>query len=105
MIKADFYRTENGLRVSLDGHSGYSEVGSDIVCAAVSGIFYALVGYLMNTKREGLIIHSILSGCGDVECSEEGEEAMKLAYIGLLQIAMTYPQNLAVVNRAFSSFA
>lgn len=101
MITADFKRERGALRLTLRGHAGYSE-GDDIVCAAVSGIFYALCGYLANIKPEGLRIHSIRAGEGDVECAESGEEAMKLVCIGLLQIALTYPGYLAVNNEAFS---
>lgn len=102
MINADFTKKDGRVRLVLSGHAGHSEKGSDIVCAAVSGLFYALVGYLSNMKKEGLIIHSMASGNGDVECSEEGEEAMKLACIGLVQIALGYPDHLSVSNRAFS---
>ena len=102
MITASFTRNETGLRLALSGHAIYCESGDDIVCAAVSGIFYALCGYLANTHKEGLIIHSIRPGCGDVECDASGEEAMRFACIGLLQIALTYPENLAVINSAFN---
>ena len=102
MIRADFTRKDGRFRLILSGHAGYSEGGADSVCAAVSGLFYALVGYLSNVKKEGLVIRSMASGSGDVECSEEGEEAMKLAFIGLLQIALGYPDHLSVNNRAFS---
>ena len=102
MISADFTKKDGRVRLILSGHAGYSDGGSDIVCAAVSGLFYALVGYLSNMKKEGLVIRSMASGSGDVECSEEGEEAMKLACIGLVQIALGYPNHLSVNNRAFS---
>ena len=101
MIKADFTKKNGRIRMTLSGHAGYSEDGKDVVCAAVSGLFYALVGYLMNLKSEGLIIYSIDSGKGDVECSSDGEEAMKLACIGLVQIALQYPRHLTVHNGAF----
>ncbi|MBQ8409133.1 MAG: ribosomal-processing cysteine protease Prp [Clostridia bacterium] len=101
MIEADFFREEKGIRLRLTGHANYVADGDDIVCAAVSGIFYALVGYLANTYQEGLIIRSIETGRGDVTCSEAGEEAMKLACIGLLQIALTYPGCLLVRNSVF----
>ena len=101
MINADFTKKDGRVRLILSGHAGYAHDGSDIVCAAVSGLFYALVGYLMNLKNEGLIIRSIASGRGDVECSLEGEEAMKLACIGLVQIALQYPAHLSVHNGAF----
>lgn len=39
MIKVSFYETDGSIsRVRAVGHSGYSERGSDIVCAAVSAL-------------------------------------------------------------------
>ncbi len=101
MIVADFSREREGLRLILKGHAGYAYEGGDIVCSAVSALFYALCGYLKNTIDEGLVIHSMKSGEGEVECTLAGEEAMRFTYIGLLQIMLAYPENLAVVNRAF----
>jgi uncharacterized protein YsxB (DUF464 family) len=42
MIRVDFYVSPDGsLRgFSLEGHAGFSEEGSDIVCAAVSSAAY-----------------------------------------------------------------
>ena len=95
MIRANFSRGETGLHLVLCGHAGYSGSGGDIVCAAVSGIFYALLGYLANCGV-GLKINRLGSGIADVECGPCGEEAMKLCCIGLLQIALTYPGTVSV---------
>jgi hypothetical protein len=40
MIKATFYKNQNDIITgfSIKGHAGYSEAGSDIVCAAVSAL-------------------------------------------------------------------
>jgi len=101
MIKAEFTRAEDSLRLRLNGHAESGGQDSKLVCAAVSGIFYALCGYLKNVKSKGLIINSIAPGDGDVICSFSGEEAMKLACIGLFQIMVSYPGHLAVKNSAF----
>ena len=102
MIVADFVKNDCWYRLTLNGHSGYFQDENDDVCAAVSGIFYALCGYLTNMKSKGLTINSMSPGCGDVQCSFEGEEAMMLTCIGLMQIMLTYPENLSVINRAFN---
>ena len=102
MISADVVRSESGFRLTLSGHANYGEERADIVCAAVSGIFYALCGYLANTYKEGLRIYSLEPGLGDLECAREGEEAMRFACIGLLQIALSYPGYLSLNNRAFN---
>lgn len=101
MIRAEFTRAEDSLRLRINGHADRDGQDSQIVCAAVSGIFYALCGYLKNVKNKGLIINSIAPGRGDVICSFSGEEAMKLTCIGLLQIMMSYPYHITVKNSAF----
>ena len=100
MIKASFSREESGLRAIICGHAGYSESGADIVCAAVSGIVYAMLGYLANSGAY-LKINSIGSGVADIECDPSGEEAMKLCCIGLIQIALTYPGTVSVDSMAW----
>lgn len=90
MIKIDFSRRGGSISLKMQGHAGYSRGGADVVCAAVSGIFYALLGFLAN-EESGLEVGAIASGDVEIECAEEYESAMKQAYIGFLQIAMTYP--------------
>ncbi len=101
MIRAEFSHAGEKFRLCIDGHANYSESGSDIVCAAVSGIFYSLLGYLAN-ECESLYIRSLCSGHVDIECGAEGLEAMKLACIGLLQISLSYPDCVKLENSVFS---
>jgi len=99
MIKIDFSRKANRISLEMKGHAGYNAGGgADIVCAAVSGIFYALLGFLAN-EESGLSVGSIASGDVEIECAEGYESAMKQAYIGFLQIAMSYP-GTAVVSES-----
>ena len=95
MISAEFLLGDGCFSLRISGHAGHSSDGSDIVCAAVSGIFYALLGYAAN-ECERLHIKNISSGIADIEVSADGEEAMKLAYIGFLQIAASYPGTVSV---------
>jgi len=48
MIEAKFYVKESGVisGFEISGHSGYSDSGSDIVCAAVSSAAYMTVNTL-----------------------------------------------------------
>ena len=101
MIKAHFYRNGDALRLTVKGHAGYSENGDDIVCAAVSGIFYALSGYLANFGG-GLDVIALGSGFADIACSQSGEEAMKQACIGLIQMQESYPDFVSVDNAVWN---
>ena len=48
MIKAEIYVSESGNIVgfNISGHSGFSQTGTDIVCAAVSSAAYMTVNTL-----------------------------------------------------------
>ena len=96
MIDADFLRTQNGFKVRIAGHAGYGDEGEDIVCAAVSSIFYALCGYIVNFKPGSIKVNALESGLADIECGFDCEEQLKLACLGLWQIANTYPGHVKV---------
>lgn len=96
MIVADFSRNENGFRLHIEGHAEYSVSGKDIVCAATSGIVYALCGYLLNFKKNLFKVNAIESGLFDIECCSDCEDYLQLACLGLSQIAREYPENICV---------
>ena len=102
MIKARFYRDGESLRMTIDGHAGYGRLGNDIVCAAVSGIFYALMGYLRSFKRDMINIRAVEYGHTDIICDSECEEALKLACMGIFEVALTYPDHVKVENELWN---
>lgn len=106
MIKAVFAVTDRGgIRLSVKGHSSHGAAGEDIVCAAVSGIVYGLCGYLGNFCGDMLKKCILEPGYAIVECEgakgSREAEAMKHTFMGLLQIALSYPDNLAVEERVW----
>ncbi len=101
MISAEFSRNKEGYSLRMSGHAGSPSEGGSIVCAAVSGMFYALLGYIINECRS-VKINEVRSGSADIECSPDGESAMKLTYIGLLQIAATFPESISVKESVWS---
>ncbi len=101
MINAEFSRCKEGLSLRICGHAEHMSDKGDVVCAAVSGIFYAVLGYAAN-ECESLKINAVGSGLADIECSTDGISAMKLAYIGLLQISLTYPDCISVRESVWS---
>lgn len=96
MIVADFSRKKDGFNLRIEGHAEYGRVGEDIVCAAVSSIFYALYGFLLNFKKDTLSVKGIESGFAEIECGEECEEYFKLTCLGLCQVASEYPAHVKV---------
>ena len=96
MIVADFSRKRGGFRLRIEGHAEYGKAGEDIVCAAVSSVFYALCGFLLNFKKDTLRVNEIESGLAEIECGDECEDYLQLTCLGLWQIAATYPQHVKV---------
>lgn len=75
--------------------------GSPEVCAAVSGLVYALAGCLKSLERQGraeVRLCSLESGDAvlDAEGGAELDGAFDTAVIGLLQIAQKYPEFVRV---------
>ena len=95
MIEAFFDEKDGRFSLFVNGHAGYAEVGQDIVCSAVSCLVCALAGYIRN-ECDGAKIHALRSGIASLECGADGEDAMRMTYIGLLQLALTYPGIVSV---------
>ena len=104
MISIEFSRDDGNISLKMRGHAGYSKSGDDIVCAAVSGIFYALLGFLANEKS-GLCVSSLTPGNVEIACAERYSSSMRLAYIGFLQIAMSYPGTARVFESVWGNEA
>lgn len=102
MIDADFSRTRNGFRLRIEGHAGYGVEGEDIVCSAVSSVFYALCGYIINFKPGKIKVNELRRGLADIELHAECEDQLQLACLGLWQIANTYPAHMKVGIRAWN---
>jgi len=88
-------------RLTAVGHA----TGSREVCAAVSGIVYALGGYLKNLERAGAVklgAFMLESGAAAIEADGKDLRApFEMAAIGLLQIAEKYPDGVAVDTMNF----
>ena len=97
MIRVNYLREGDSHKLSVQGHAGWSEHGSDIVCAGVSAISYALLGYL---HHAGCDIAQAQADSGNLRVVCSGGElvavAFDMAMVGYLQIAKKYPQNVEV---------
>lgn len=96
------YAEQDGQRciLSVQGHA----TGSVKACAAVSGILYALAGYLENVRQERCIErYTWEMESGKVLLDFNGDEstaaAFEMAVIGLLQIAKAYPEQVCIEVR------
>lgn len=97
MIRVNYLREGERHRLSVQGHAGYATHGNDIVCAGVSGISYALLGYLYNIDCN---IAEFRADSGDLLIDVTGDQmtagAFDMALVGYLQIAKKYPQHVDV---------
>lgn len=89
-------------RLTAVGHA----TGSTAACAAVSGIVYALGGYLKNLEQAGLaMIHFFMLESGAAELEADGWDGVQAAFgmaaVGLLQIAAKYPRQVRVDTKNF----
>lgn len=93
-------RSGHRCTLSAKGHA----TGSEQVCAAVSGILYALAGYLANAIRERYIeFYDDHMEPGDVLLDFNGDggttAAFTMAVIGLQQIEQSCPDFIRVDYR------
>lgn len=104
MIRVNYFRNGNSYKLSVKGHAGYAMHGNDIVCAGVSSIAYALLGYL---HHAGCDIEEARADSGDLLIDCSGGDliagAFDMAMVGFLQIHRKYPQHVDVYIAASGS--
>lgn len=99
MTYVNFEQSWDSNTLSVSGHAGFSTEGNDIVCAGVSAVTYALLGWLENNRDSGIFVSSdVQSGEVLIQAgrTKEADTAFEVALIGLLQIAQSYPDHVAV---------
>lgn len=99
MIKAKYTKEGDMHTLVVLGHADYAEYGKDIVCAGVSSLVQALIGWIEDSdcKAECISIDDkdgevIIACLGD----EEVSAVFKLTAIGLEQIAYSYPDHVQI---------
>lgn len=99
MILARYETDGKRHSLSLRGHAHYDEYGKDIVCASVSAIVYALLGWMENYPDDlEEVSTAVESGEVLIECygGDFAAVAFSMAAIGLEQVASTYPDHVAI---------
>lgn len=99
MIIAKYDRDRETHTLSVNGHAGYADKGSDIVCAGVSAIVYALIGWLENNSEDTTFV-SVDDSNGEAVIACEGDDKVSVAFymaaIGIENIANTYPAHVSI---------
>ena len=83
MTRAYFEKDGNHYTVDIRDHAS-----DDESCAAISGLVYALVGYLHNSDNIQTIHERVQPGNVHIEFigEEQAEAVFELTYIGIAQI-------------------
>lgn len=91
--------------LTISGHAGFSGCGTDIVCAGVSALTYALLQTLINAEEAGelsclayLVHDGVASIRARPKCGYEERigAAWEVAVTGYRMIADAYPQNVKI---------
>lgn len=97
MIQISYRRAGDRHQLTVEGHAGQDRRGRDIVCAGVSALSFALLGYLAECGAE---IEEMSGGSGSIAVSCTGDEraaaAFGVAMTGYAQIAERYPQYVEI---------
>ena len=99
MVKAIYRVEEDTHTLTVLGHANYDEYGKDIVCAGVSALVQALIGWIEENIYKANCI-SIDPTSGEVIVCCEGKEELAAVFhmtaIGLEQLAYSYPDHVQI---------
>ena len=99
MVRAKYAAEENTHTLTVVGHANYDEYGKDIVCAGISALVQALIGWIEENYWKTECIRADAKE-GEVIISCEGGEDTAAAFymtaIGLGQIAYSYPDHVQI---------
>lgn len=99
MVNAKYTKEENTHTLVVLGHANYAEYGKDIVCAGISSLVQALIGWLEENYYKASCI-SVSPKEGEVIISCEGGEEVaslfQMVSIGLGQIGDIYPDHIQI---------
>ena len=99
MVKGIYKVEDTTHTITLTGHANYGEYGKDIVCAGVSALVQALIGWCEENYDKAECIR-LDPGEGEVIISCDGGEEVaavfNMTYIGLTQIADSYPDHVQI---------
>lgn len=105
MIEITYKMIDDEHVLTISGHAGFSGCGTDIVCAGVSALTYALLQTLCDADRDGelscfayLVHDGVASIRARPKCGyEERIGAVgEVAVTGYRMIADAYPQNVKI---------
>lgn len=95
MINITISIKNDDYNISANGHALFNP-GNDIICSAVSALFYAFAGFLHNNSKVRRAEVHLESGDAKIKASGDIKQAFDVFAIGLLQIEKSYPDNIKI---------
>lgn len=100
MINITFY--PKTLELKIEGHAHHGKKGEDIVCAAISTLFYTLVEALCQSEDmlDSPLFYDDADGQGHIKCSPKEEYIGNITrtywtiLVGMELVANNYPKNV-----------
>ena len=101
MIRA----TRQDYRLAVDGHAGFAAVGTDIVCAAASALFYTLARELDYRHIEFTMTESAATGAEIVAYPPDGftldtDVVFETICTGYRMLAEEYPEHVTFTDES-----
>lgn len=110
MIEAVLTRRRGALRLEIHGHAGFAPAGQDLVCAAVSALTWACIGYVSQMYENSMLRRApqLTAEKGSAFiCAEAAEEykdsldgASGLVEAGLVLLSENFPGNIMFIHAA-----
>ena len=104
MIKATFFRSENGALTgfNIKGHSGYAHSGADIICASVSSAAYMVANTI--TEVMGIDADARADDSGEMtviipeESAEKTKDILQGFKLHIEELSAQYPKNVTITT-------
>lgn len=99
MVRATYTAENNTHTLIATGHANYAEYGKDIVCAGVSSLIQALMGWIEENHHRADNINVERLGEEIVISCEGGDDiaaVFQVVTMGLVQIADSYPNHVQI---------
>lgn len=96
MLDVRFY-TQDGLRLTMQGHAGYAPEGADIVCAGASALFSTLENVLALCGAD--VRARDAPGDCEIVCAEPDRtvrDAFRFTFVGLMALSRAYPAHVRI---------
>lgn len=102
MTKIQIFAEEEKVQMLCEGHSGYGDAGTDIVCSGISSLSYAFAELCAELEAENkLLVNEIVMDPGHLKIDVIDKYGilqypLRMLVCGLSAIAEQYPKNLSL---------